>query len=183
MSRECHDESDEIDRSSKRIYEEIPSYLSAYGRCSSRSQLDSQTEQYSDQQTYRFGLGRVLSMAQRRRPSQPCNLIPDASVLRGALCAYGMNPQRLLSTQFIERLTLTRSQIVRLMATATSDRDQSRTLVQRLKPIERLDGLRFSLFHSRTATYTADYEEVAEVVVEYSPIIPRGSLAENECLL
>ncbi|OAL26933.1 hypothetical protein AYO22_03877 [Fonsecaea multimorphosa] len=91
--------------------------------------------------------------------------------------------RRILCVQLIERLAMERGQIVRLASRATSDRDKSRALRERLTPIERLVWLGFSVFHLYTATYQLDREEMAETFLECSRKMVHGSQLENDCLL
>jgi hypothetical protein len=89
-----------------------------------------------------------------------------------------------LSVQLMNRLNITRSQIVHLMATATNaDGDRAwQELLRASAPIERMAWLTVLVFHLRSSTYTSDCKELAETVMECARIGLK-SQAEAEWLL
>lgn len=89
----------------------------------------------------------------------------------------------LLSIQVIERVSMSRGQVVTLASRATMDREHFKALRQKLPPLERMIWLAFSVFHLCTATYKVDREDLAEAFIECSRKMMYGSEAENDCLL
>lgn len=73
-----------------------------------------------------------------------------------------------LSIQLMNRLNITRSQIVHLMATATnSDADQEwQDLLRASMPIERMAWLTVLVYHLRSSTFTTNCRELADIVLE-----------------
>ncbi|KIX03326.1 uncharacterized protein Z518_06878 [Rhinocladiella mackenziei CBS 650.93] len=73
-----------------------------------------------------------------------------------------------LSVQLMSRLSITRSQVVHLMATATNDdRDRDwQSLLLASTPIERMGWLAVLVYHLRSSTYVANCRDLAKVVLE-----------------
>lgn len=73
-----------------------------------------------------------------------------------------------LSIQLMNRLNITRSQIVHLMATATNtDKDQEwLELMRASSPIERMAWLTVLVYHLRSSTFTSNCRELADIVLE-----------------
>jgi len=90
----------------------------------------------------------------------------------------------LLSIQLINRLMITRSQVVHLMATATNDNHDKDwlTLLLVLRPLERLSWFAVLVYHLRSSTYIANCKALAEAVLECTQT-DLNSRAEKECLL
>lgn len=89
-----------------------------------------------------------------------------------------------LSLQVIRRLSLTRSEIVRLMATAQSDRDHWHQLLRRLTTLERLVWFAILVVYLRGSTYIADCGALAEAVLEcLQRRTPASSASQKECVL
>jgi hypothetical protein len=89
-----------------------------------------------------------------------------------------------LSLQLLNRFSITRSQVVHLMATATNDeRDRDwQELLQASTPLERMSWLGVMVYHLRSSTYLADCQALSDLVLECS----RGRLAnkaEIDCCL
>ena len=89
-----------------------------------------------------------------------------------------------LSSQLMRRLSITRSQVVHLMATATNnDRDQDwQSLLLASNPIERMTWLAVLVYHLRSSTYISNCKNLAKTVMECAQMDKR-SQSQSQCLM
>lgn len=89
-----------------------------------------------------------------------------------------------LSIQLMNRLNITRSQIVHLMATAPSNEMdyEWQALMQASTLIERMAWLTVLVFHLRSSTYISDCKDLAEIALECAKQGTR-SQAQSEWVL
>lgn len=89
-----------------------------------------------------------------------------------------------LSIQLMNRLSITRSQVVHLMATATNDdRDRNwQSLLFASTAIERMGWLAVLVYHLRSSTYISNCKDLTKTILECARARTR-SRAEAEWLL
>ena len=90
----------------------------------------------------------------------------------------------LLSIQLMNRLTITRSQVVHLMATAPDDERNKewKAVLSASRPLERMTWRAVLVYHLRSSTYLSNCRELAAIVLECAQS-GTNSQAEYNCLL